>query len=234
MKSYETARLSGGLTERRRGRMSAQAEACGSGHVVAARANESAHGTPVRTDEPSPTIVPQRWGTPRGALVRLALVVGMTGLICGCPGAGGAVDPPSDAPEFAGRWQLRGEGGRDTGCLEADETGDPLSLTGNPEVTRAVDEDEIFFDGLPRATASGLIYTAIARTSVINEDVLVVFDIEVFQLGLNVGTQHFELDGVLTDEDHVVGTFESRQEAVFADVPPVLTEDGTAERGGCP
>ncbi len=91
----------------------------------------------------------------------------------------------------------------------------------------------IFFDGAPRTSASGLLYTAIARTTVINEDVLVVFDIEVFQLGLNVGTQHFELDGVLVDEDNVVGTFESRQEAVFADVPPLVTEEGTAERGGC-
>ncbi len=197
------------------------------------RANEFAHATPVCG---SGGCARGSAGMGRrstvGSWMWLALAV-VPALVCGCPGAGGTTDPPSDAPEFAGQWQLRGAGGRDTGCLLADETGDPVSLTGNPEIARAVDESVIFFDGAPRTTSSGLLYTAIARTSIINEDVLVVFDIDVFQLGIDVGTQHFELDGVLVDEDNVVGTFESRQEAAFVDVPPLVTEEGTAERGGC-
>ena len=104
---------------------------------------------------------------------------------------------------------MHGDRGRDTGCLLADTTGDPVSLTGNPQVFRAVEEDLIFFDGQVHSTASGFEYAAIAQASVAGTHVFIYFEIEVFEAGFTVGTQRVELDGTQVDEDSIVGTFQS-------------------------
>ena len=154
-------------------------------------------------------------------------------LVSGCPGLTGQDDPPANAPALAGRWALSGAGGRDAGCLVTDASGDPVSLSGNPEVRRAIDEEVIFFDGSVRTTASGLNYVGIGGATSDGDQVVLFIEIEVFQGVFSVGNQRLELVDVLVDPATIVGTLESRQEATFANVPPLIQEDGRAERGGC-
>ncbi|MCH8966955.1 MAG: hypothetical protein IID43_04700 [Planctomycetes bacterium] len=154
-------------------------------------------------------------------------------LVSGCPGLTGQDDPPANAPALAGRWALSGAGGRDAGCLVTDASGDPVSLSGNPEVRRAIDEEVIFFDGSVRTTASGPTTSALAAQPATTIRSSSSSRSRCFRACSVWATKRLELVGVLVNHATIVGTLESRQEAVFANVPPLIQEDGRAQRGGC-
>lgn len=164
---------------------------------------------------------------------RVAVLVVLTMFVGGCPGLTGLSDPPSNAPDLAGRWAMKGQDGRDAGCLVADETGDPVSLTGNSLVFKALETDTIFFDGSVRTTPSGFEYAAIGQVTQTGTNISAEFEVEVFEVGLTVGMQRVMLTGAQVEEGMVVGSFESTQEGSFADIPPTLSEEGSAERDGC-
>ncbi|MCH7808228.1 MAG: hypothetical protein IIB60_03295 [Planctomycetes bacterium] len=79
----------------------------------------------------------------------------------------------------------------------------------------------------------GTNYVGIGGATSDGDQVVLFIEIEVFQGVFSVGNQRLELVDVLVDPATIVGTLESRQEATFANVPPLIQEDGRAQRGGC-
>jgi len=150
-------------------------------------------------------------------------------LTAGC-GSSMTADPPSNAPELAGRWEVLGDRGGAYGDLILDSSGDPIRLEDHPQLQDIFGERRIFIDGRPHSTNAGLDYVAIGSASISAGDVNLALELDVSLAGIKFGSSTVRMTGRLISEDLISGTLQITQ-----DLPGyvnIYSEPGVGIRAG--
>ncbi|MBN2445298.1 MAG: hypothetical protein JXO22_01130 [Phycisphaerae bacterium] len=114
-------------------------------------------------------------------------------------------DPPGTHPELAGQWELTGSLTGTMGILTVDETGDPISVSGSPDVASVLGAGAITADGTRRTAANGLEYIGTGQALLSGDQLTITIDVTVYSGILQLGTFSLNYSGTLTDADHATG-----------------------------
>jgi hypothetical protein len=154
--------------------------------------------------------------------------------LCGCPLLttlpDTITDPPGTAPELAGDWIMTGSVSGAMGTLTIDATGDPVTVTGNPDVTQVLGAGPVTADGTRRTAANGLQYIGTGQAVLSGDQLTISIDLTVFAAGFQIGSFTLNYTGTLTDPNTAEGDATIRMS--LPGQPSTWEESITATRGG--